>query len=229
MLSALCDHYEAEDGPAAERILRECGMHEALAAAMLRLAASCETAARRNAAPPPRWDVERAVAAAIRAYGSLLASGSPESRADPFDEDPNESEATVDGAAMVVIDQTDAETVRARTRLARDAVERGVLAAALLAADAGAFHSVHGDVRAYDGFDTHSLGSSEGPPPTGFRSGDDEDHGETVDGLLENFVGVLLTALDDPACGDAGRSILLAGAAAESAASTRTPFRRRSV
>ena len=124
-----------------------------------------------------------------------------------FEENPNESEATVDGAAMVVIDQTDAETARARTRLARDAVERGVLAAALLAADAGAFHSVHGfhSVRAYDGFDAHSL------------SGDDEDHEETVDGLLENFVGVLLTALDDPACGDAGRSILLAGAAAESA------------
>ena len=217
MVSALCDHFEAEDAPAAERVLRECGMHEALAAAMLRLAVSCETAARRNAAPPPRWDVERAVAAVIRAYGSLLASGPPESRADPFDEDPNESEATVDGAATVVIDQTDTETARARTRLARDAVERGVLAAALLAADAGAFRSVHGDVRAYDGFQTRSLGSSEDPPPTTRVRGDDEDHEETLDGLLENFVGVLLTALDDPACGDAGRSILLAGAAAESA------------
>ena len=115
MVSALCDHFEAEDAPAAERVLRECGMHEALAAAMLRLAVSCETAARRNAALPPRWDVERAVAAAIRAYGSLLASGPPESRADPFNEDPNESEATVDGAATVVIDQTDTDTARADT------------------------------------------------------------------------------------------------------------------
>ena len=38
-----------------------------------------------------------------------------------------------------------------------------------------------------------------------------DDHEESVDGLLENFVAVTLTALDDPACRDAGRCILLGG------------------
>ena len=197
MCAVLCDHFQPEDTPVAERILRERGMHEALAGALLRLAASREAAARRTASSPPPGPVERAVAAAVRAFGSLLATGA-EPRADPtpFDGDPSESEATVDGtgATVAVTDSArGSEMAREpRTRLARDAVKRGVLAAAVLAADAGAL----------------APGPLPGPPVF-IHSEDDE---ETVDGLLENFVSVLLTALDDPACCSSARAALCVSA-----------------
>jgi hypothetical protein len=235
MCDVLCDHFEPEDTPVAERVLRECGMHSALAGALFRLAESRETYGDQSGPA----GVPRAVAAAARACGSLLfacADSSPEPRADPFEANPNESEATVDGtgnAVAVFDDETppsrdtrhtkDGETARARTRFARDAVRRGVLAAALVAAAAGVFPNASsslslrapGDrsrpslVPRYGGFETHSGSSETESHSEGVERRDD--HEESVDGLLENFVAVTLTALDDPACRDAGRCILLGG------------------
>ena len=197
MCAVLCDHFDPEDIPAAERILRECGMHEALAGALLRLAGSREAAVRRGVAPPRTGDVERAAAAAVRAFGSLLAGGA-ESRVDPtpFDGDPSESEATGDGVAATdaLLVASSSNQPLARTRLARRAVERGVLAAALLAADA----------RAPSRAASMNLPGGE----MARRTEDDEEMG---DGLLEHFVRVLLMALDDPGWDDAGRSAVLSG------------------
>ena len=241
MCGVLCDHFEPEDTPVAERVLRECGMHAALAGALFRLAESRETYGVQSGSGPA--NVAHAVAAVARAYGSLLfaraAEPEPEPRprphADPFEEDPNESEATVDGtgnAVAVLEDETcssrDArltekkkgETAKKKsaitTRFARDAVRRGVLAAALVAAAAGPGVFSNASRRPslaprHGGFDTHSGSSETESHEVDEVERDVDDREASADGLLENFVGVVLAALDDAACRDAGRCILLGG------------------
>ena len=241
MCGVLCDHFEPEDTPVAERVLSECGMHAALAGALFRLAESRETYGVQSGSGPA--NVAHAVAAVARAYGSLLfaraAEPEPEPRprphADPFEEDPNESEATVDGtgnAVAVLEDETcssrDArltekkkgETAKKKnaitTRFARDAVRRGVLAAALVAAAAGPGVFSNASRRPslaprHGGFDTHSGSSETESHEVDEVERDVDDREASADGLLENFVGVVLAALDDAACRDAGRCILLGG------------------
>ena len=213
MRIVLRDHFDVSDIVAVENTLRERVVHVALASGLRRLTHIADRA--RNASRAVDWRGTEpqlsAVADAISTYGQILGGAVEETSdalpvgSDFFSEDTNDvslihkhSDQIMEGAKQ------------ARTRLARDLVAEGVLASSILAAAAEVFRSFSDVTACVENNNPHSapnfggFENSQSTDDTNAFASPTSEHSK----LLENFVGVLLLALDDAGLDPYGNNIL---------------------
>jgi hypothetical protein len=222
MRLVLSEHFDLTDVSVAERVLREQNVHHALAVALRGLAFVAEESRRRRSAidTSPIADQLAAVAETIGTYGVLLGGAVEETPRDVFFPS-EENDVDMDGLDDVdgMHDSGVQQDCRAtRTRLARDLVRQGVLSASLIAAAADVFpcsqnetppgHFGPNSEPNFGGFEnSQSTDDDRGGRDNTWNSRQNTPTGP-AENLLGNFIGVLLSALDDPGVDQHGFDVL---------------------